>query len=327
MKVAVTGATGHIGNVLCRMLIEQGFEVRALFRDDSTSLQLLNLTLIKGDVLDFTSLLELVDECDIVINCAAIISIHGDPTGIVFKTNTEGPKNVANAAIKMGVKKILHLSSTHAVFEQPLDEPFDEKRPYKIASNYAYDYSKAIGEQIILDILASGKIEGCIVRPSSVLGVYDFRPSEIGKALLDFYHQKIPLLPPGGYNFIDVRDVCKSIIMAIEKGRSQEIYLLSGNYYTMKTFAQVIQDASGIKTPKKVMPFWFMQFLLPFVKLYGKMRGAAPIFTIEAIHALKYGHPAMNNTKAKQELNHTCRPLIETIRDFYDWQKAKNTIV
>jgi dihydroflavonol-4-reductase len=324
MKIAVTGATGHIGNVLCRILVEQGFEVRALYRSDSTAISDLNLTLIQGDVLNYKSLLELVDGCDVVINCAAIISIHGDPKGIVYKTNTEGPRNIVMAAIEKGVKKILHLSSTHAVYEQPLNEPFNESRPYKTARDYTYDYSKAIGEQLVLEKINEGKIEGCVLRPSSVLGIFDFRPSEIGKALLDFYRQKIPMLPPGGYNFIDVRDVAQTIISAISKGRNNEIYLLSGQYYSMKEFAKIVHEASGKKTPKIVMPFWFICALLPFVKVYGKIKGAAPIFTIEAIHALKFGHPKMDNSKAKSELNHTCRPLKETIADFYTWQKIEN---
>ncbi len=326
MKIAVTGATGHIGNVLCRMLVAQGFEVRALYRSDSTSIGHLNLTLIQGDVLNYKSLLELAEGCDVVINCAAIISIHGDPTGIVYKTNTKGPRNIVKAAIEKGVKKILHLSSTHAVYEHPLNEAFNESRPYKKATDYAYDYSKAIGEQIVLEKINEGKIEGCVLRPSSVLGVFDYRPSEIGKALLDFYRQKIPMLPPGGYNFIDVRDIAQSVINAISKGRNKEIYLLSGQYYSMKEFAKIVHEASGKKTPKVVMPFWFVRGLLPFVKVYGKIKGAAPIFTIEAIHALKYGHPKMDNSKAKSELNHNCRPLKETIADFYAWKGTQNIL-
>lgn len=326
MKIAVTGATGHIGNVLCRLLVEQGFEVRALYRSDSKSIGHLNLTLIQGDVLNYKSLLELVDGCEVVVNCAAIISIHGDPTGIVYRTNTEGPRNIVNAAIEKGVKKILHLSSAHAVYEHPLNEAFNESRPYKKATDYPYDYSKAMGEQIVLEKIDEGKIEGCVLRPSSVLGVFDYRPSEIGKALLDFYRQKIPMLPPGGYNFIDVRDVAQTIINAISKGRNKEIYLLSGQYYSMKEFAKIVYEASGKKTPKIVIPFWFMRVLLPFIKVYGKLKGAAPIFTIEAIHALKYGHPKMDNSKAKSELNHSCRSLKETIADFYAWQRTQNTI-
>lgn len=326
MQIGITGASGHVGNVLCRLLIEQGHSVNALYFSDKTALEGLNVNLFQGSVLEPTSLLPFVEGCDIVINSAAIISIHGDPTGIVFKTNTEGPKNILEASIKTGVKKIIHLSSTHAVLEKPLDQPFNESRSYKTSQHFAYDYSKATGEQIMLEAFRSNKIEGCVVRPSSVIGLFDYKPSEIGKALLDFYNRKIPMLPPGGYNFIDVRDISQSIINSIEKGRNGEIYLLSGDYYTLKDFAAVVTQASGIKTPKTVMPFWFLKGILPFVKMYGKLKKAAPIFTIEAITALKLGHPNMVNEKAKKELNHTCRPLKETISDFYEWQKKRGVI-
>jgi dihydroflavonol-4-reductase len=326
MQIGITGASGHVGNVLCRLLLKQGHSVNALYYKDDNALQGLNVTLFHGNVLEPETLEPFVANCDVVINSAAIISIHGDPTGIVFKTNTEGPKNVLAACIKAGVKKIIHLSSTHAVLEEPLDLPFEETRPYKTAKHFAYDYSKATGEQIMLEAFRSNKIEGCVVRPSSVIGLFDYKPSEIGKALIDFYNRKIPMLPTGGYNFIDVRDISQSIINSIEKGRNGEIYLLSGDYYTLKDFAGMVTKASGIKTPKKVMPFWFLKGILPFVKFYGKIKKAAPIFTIEAITALKLGHPNMVSDKAKKELDHVCRPLEETIRDFYVWQKERGTI-
>tara|TARA_B110000037_G_scaffold223169_1_gene303203 strand:+ start:14343 stop:15326 length:984 start_codon:yes stop_codon:yes gene_type:complete len=326
MQIGITGASGHVGNVLCRLLLEQGHTVNALYHSDDTALQNLNVNLFQGSVLESDSLIPFISGCDVVINSAAIISIHGDPAGIVFKTNTEGPTNILAASINAGVKKIIHLSSTHAVLEEPLYQPFEENRPYKTANNFAYDYSKATGEQIMLEAFRKNKIEGCVVRPSSVIGLFDYKPSEIGKALIDFYNRKIPMLPPGGYNFIDVRDISQSIINSIEKGRNGEVYLLSGDYYTLKEFAGIVTKASGVKTPQKVMPFWFLKGILPFVKLYGKLKKAAPIFTIEAITALKLGHPNMIHEKAKTELNHTCRPLEETIRDFYDWKKKRGII-
>lgn len=326
MLIGVTGASGHVGNVVCRQLIEKGHQVRALYYSDKTALENLNLELFKGNVLEPSDMEGFVKNCDVIINSAAIISIHGDPTGIVFKTNTEGPRNIINASIKAGVKKIIHLSSTHAVMENPLDQPFDETRPYKTAANFAYDYSKATGEQIMLEAFRNGKIEGCVVRPSSVVGLHDYKPSEIGKALIDFYNRKIPMLPPGGYNFIDVRDISRSIVNTIEQGRNGEIYLLSGKYYSLKEFAGVVTKVSGIKTPKTVMPFWLMRALLPFVKVYGKLTKAAPVFTIEAITALKLGHPNMDSSKAAKELDHYYRPLSETIADFYEWQKNKGVL-
>jgi dihydroflavonol-4-reductase len=326
MKIGVTGASGHVGNVVCRLLINQGYEVRTLCRKDSRAIEGLDIIRIQGDVLNPESLEKFVAGCDVIINAAAIISIHGDPTGIVFKTNTEGPKNILAAALKMGVKKIIHISSTHAVQEEPLNTPFDETRSYKMVGDFAYDYSKATGEQIMLAAFKAGQIEGCILRPSSVIGLFDYKPSEIGKALIDFYNKKIPLLPQGGYNFIDIRDIAQTIVNAVEKGRNAEIYLLSGAYYSMKSFAQIVQNVSGVKTPKRIMPFWFLKSLLPFVRAYGKLKGAAPIFSIEAITALKMGHTNMINAKAVTELDHTCRPLTETIADFYDWQKEKGQL-
>ncbi len=326
MLVGVTGASGHLGNVVCRTLIDRGFQVRVLHRKDIRSFEDLNVERVVGDVLDLEAVDKFVQGCDYVIHSAAIISIHGDPTGIVFKTNTEGPKNIAEACIKHKVKRLIHVSSTHAVMELPFETPFDETRPYKQKGSFAYDFSKSTGEQLMLNYFREGKIDGFVVRPSSVIGPFDYRPSEIGKALLDFYNRKIPVLPPGGYNFIDVRDISATIVNALEKGKCGEIYLLSGEYYSMKKFANVVHETSGKKVPKMVMPFWFLKMLLPFVKLYGKMKKANPVFTIEAITALKLGHPNMVNEKAKKELGHVCRPLKETIADFYKWNKERKVI-
>lgn len=326
MLVGVTGASGHLGNVVCRKLLEKGYQVRVLCRKDTRPFDDLNVEKFQGDVLDKNAVDAFVNGCDYVIHSAAIISIHGDPTGIVFKTNTEGPQNVAEACLKHRVKRMIHVSSTHAVMELPFETPFDETRPYKQKGSFAYDFSKSTGEQLMLDYFRIKGLDGFVVRPSSVIGPFDFRPSEIGKALLDFYNQKIPMLPPGGYNFIDVRDISETIANSLDKGRRGEIYLLSGVYYSMKNFAQVVHQASGKKVPKMVMPFWFLKMLLPFVKLYGKMKKANPVFTIEAITALKLGHPNMVNEKAKKELGHVCRPLAETITDFYKWNKERKII-
>jgi dihydroflavonol-4-reductase len=326
MKIGVTGAAGHVGNMVCRILIKDGHQVRALVHNGSDALDGLDLEVMQGDVLNKEDVKRFVQGCDVIVHSAAIISIHGDPTGIVFKTNTEGPRNILEASIEAGVKRILHLSSTHAVQELPMDEPFDETRPYKRKDQFAYDYSKATGEQIMLEAFKSGRIDGCVLRPASVVGIHDYKPSKIGTALIDFYNRKIPMLPQGGYNFIDVRDVSQTIVNAIDKGRTGEIYLMSGKYYNMKDLASEVTKACGVKTPKMVMPFWFLKLILPFVILWGKIRKAHPVFTIEAITALKLGHPNMVNKKAADELGHQVRPLSETLKDFYDWQIERGVL-
>lgn len=321
MTIGITGASGHIGNVVCRKLLSAGHTVKAMYHKDSSSLKGLDVKQVVGDILNKEAVMKLTEGCDVVIHAAAIISIDGDPDGMVFKTNTEGPKMVLEACLNMGVKKLLHISSVHAVTELPHDQPYDETRPYKTAQDSAYDFSKSTGEQIVLNGSRGSALEVVVLRPSCVIGPYDFKPSKMGAALMDFKHRKIPFLPEGGYDLADIRDVADSIISAIEKGRNGEAYLLSGNYYSMRTLSHIIQQTTGIPTPKMVIPYKWLVALLPLVMLVSRIRKSAPSYTRESLEALKNGHPRMNNRKAQKELGHQTRPLAETLRDFYEWQK------
>ncbi len=318
--IAVTGASGHVGNVVCRKLLEQGHQVRALYQSDSSSLEGLPLALVQGSVLQKADLQRLLEGCELVVHCAAIISINGDPDGAVWQTNALAPKNVLEVARECGLSKMLHISSVHAVAEIPLDQPYDETRSYKNESSFAYDYSKAWGEKSLLDAAEGGQLELVILRPSSVVGPFDFKPSKMGKALLDFYHGKIPVLPPGGYDFVDVRDVADSVLAAMEKGGKGEIYLLSGRYYSMRQLAALVQKVTGKKTPRWQLPFFLLKLGLPLIALYSKISGAAPLYTIESITALKHGHPNMDHSKAAAQLGHRVRDFESTLRDYYAWQ-------
>jgi dihydroflavonol-4-reductase len=210
--------------------------------------------------------------------------------------------------------------------EHPFDSQFDETRAHKQQGSYAYDYSKACGEQLIFESTKDSETEAVVVRPSLIVGPYDFKPSEMGKALIDFYHGKIPALTAGGYNYIDVRDVANSVVAAIEKGRNGEIYHLTGNYYTVKNLAETVKKVTGKKVPETVLPFWILKMSLPFIRIQSKMTGAAPVFTMEALDALKYGHTNMVSTKAQNELGHSFRPLEESVADYYEWMKTRKVI-
>lgn len=325
-QIAVTGASGHIGNVVCKKLIEAGYRVKAMYHYDNEALLDHDLEMVQGNILNKKDLEVLIEGCEIVINCAAIISIHGDPDGTVFKTNTEGPKNVLEVSLAKGVKRIIHLSSVHAVTELPHSKPYDETRPYKTTEDFTYDYSKAQGEQVFLKEKDNPTLDVVIVRPSCVIGPFDFKPSKMGSALIDFYKQKIPFLPAGGYDLADVRDVAESIVTAITKGRNGEVYLLSGKYYSLKALAQEIKVVTGKRVPTVVLPYWLLKFLVPFVSLYFRLTKTSPSFTKESIDALKNGHPNMDCSKAQRELGHNIRPLEETLKDFYSWQSENGVI-
>jgi len=325
-KVAVTGANGHLGNVVCRKLLELDYQVRAMIHSDRKSLQDLEVEIVEGDILKLNDVINLLQGCEVVIHCAGIISIHGDPDGRVFRTNTEGPRNVVQAAKQAGVKRIIHISSVHAVQEIPHHLPFNESRPYKTVKDPVYDFSKATGEQIFKDGCVNSNSELIILRPSSIVGPYDFKPSLLGAALLDFYKQKIPFLPQGGYDFVDVRDVAQAAINAIHLGRNGEVYNLSGTYYTFKKFARVIQKVTGKKVPQRVIPYKWLKASLPLLTLYARITKTLPSITRESIDAVYIGHPQMEHAKAKKELHFSCRALEETLHDFYSWQKERGKI-
>ena len=330
----MTGASGHLGNVVCRKLLEQDYLVRAMVHTDRRSLQGLDagnersrtMELVEGDILNLNDVNNLLKGCEAVIHCAGIISIHGDPDGRVLKTNTEGPHHVVEAAKNAGVKRIIHVSSVHAVREIPHHLPFNESRPYKTAQDPVYDFSKASGEQIFLKGCADSNTELIILRPSSIVGPFDFKPSLLGAALLDFYHQKIPFLPQGGYDFVDVRDVAQAAVNAIHLGKHGEVYNLSGTYYTFKKFARVIQKVTGKKVPQRVIPYKLLRAILPLVSLYARWTKTLPAITRESIDAVYLGHPQMDHAKAKKDLHFSCRALEESLHDYYSWQKEQGKI-
>ncbi|MCB0481279.1 MAG: NAD-dependent epimerase/dehydratase family protein [Flavobacteriales bacterium] len=320
-KIAVTGASGHIGNVVCRELIKRGHEVRAQYHSDARALEGLSLELFQGTVLNKDDLAILLEGCDFVIHCAAIISINGDKSGIVFKTNTEGPANVLSVAIEKGLKKMVHVSSVHAVEDLPHHTPYDELRPYKKQGAFAYDFSKATGEQLVLNNSKNKDIEVVVVRPSCVVGPYDFKPSKMGGALYDFSRQKLPIVPHGGYDIVDVREVANSACNAIANGKNGEVYLLAGRYHSFKELVKIIHNIQGVSRPILVTPVWVLYLALPFAWLYSQIMGNDAVVTMESITAIRDGHPQMNHAKAKVELGHSPRPISETLSDLFEWIK------
>lgn len=326
MIVSVTGGSGHLGNVICRQLLEDGHSVKVLVREDTRALHGLEIERIQGDLLDTNTLTKLMEGADALIHCAAKISIDGDPDGSVKRINVEGVRAAMKAAKNAGLKKVIHISSTHSVEEYPHDETMTEDRTRKSEKAAAYDLSKAAGELVVLEEIEGEDLTACILRPSSIVGPFDFKPSKFGTALVDFRNRKVPMLPAGGYNFVDVRDVAAATVKALEKGENGEVYFLTGKYYSLRDIAQTVQTVTGVKTPRTVLPYWFLRAVLPFVRGYARLRKAAPVFTKESIKVLKDGHPNIDNSKAKETLHLTNRSLETSIRDFYAWYDEHRAI-
>ena len=325
MNIAVTGANGHVGINLCLALQEKGHFVRALCHKNDFGLKHLKVESFKGDLLNKDSIRSFLVGIDVVIHLAAKISIKGDPDGSVQKINIEGTRNILELARQYGIKRFIHFSSIHAFQQVPLNEVLDETYPIVDSGAFAYDRSKAEGERLVLAAAKDG-FNAIVLCPTAIIGPVDYEPSLTGKAMLELYNHQIPALVPGGYNWVDVRDVINGCIAAIEMGKIGEKYLLSGQWRSLKDVAALITKCTGIKTTSLILPFWIAQLGLPFITLFSKITGGEPLYTKESLHIIKNGSRNISNVKARDELGYNPRNLEETIKDLFNWFRENGSI-
>jgi dihydroflavonol-4-reductase len=320
LTVAVTGSTGHVASAVIPLLTGAGHRVRALIRQPDPGLDSAGLETVTGNLSDPESLDRLVTGCGVVIHCAAVISLKSDRDPAIFETNVEGTRRLFDAAVRAGVRRFIHVSSIHAYDQLSADGVLDENHPYCGPKAPRYDRSKRDAQQFVLGQPA-GPMEVLVVNPTAVIGPYDRKPSFIGKAVMDIYNRKFPMLISGGFDFVDVRDVAAGIVNAIHRGRGGEAYLLSGHWHSLGEVERMIAGIRGGGRRLPVLPAWTGFAGLPFVTLAARLSGQEPVITREAMLALKQGHQNISSRKAIEELGYNSRQLEETVRDTIDWFK------
>lgn len=324
MKVALTGAAGHLGSALLQELCKRNIPVKALIRgNDISACAGLDVEIIKGDLLTPGVLEKLMKDCDHVIHSAALISINGDRNGLVQLTNVEGTRSVIEKAMNAGIKRCIHISSIHAFQQKPSMEILDEYREYVGKDAFAYDRSKLAGQQIALDANKKG-MEVLVVNPTSIIGPYDHKPSLMGQVIIDMYTGKLPFILNGGFDFCDCRDVACAIVNGLTIGRPGEAYLLGGKWYSIKQLSEILSKVSGKKFKPMSLPAFLANMGLPFVKILATLQKKEPLYTNEALEALFNGNRYISSAKAVHELNYAIRPLDETLSDTLQWFKNKN---
>ncbi|MBK9753714.1 MAG: SDR family oxidoreductase [Nannocystis sp.] len=326
MRVVVTGATGHVGSNLVRALLRRGDEVRVMVRGQQRSLEGLEVERVTGDVRDADSLRAAFAGAEIVYHLAAVISITGDPSGMVRAVNVDGTRRVAEAALAAGVRRLVHCSSVHAfdLYQagRADGEAIDETwaRVPDAASHFAYDRSKAAGERALREVVARG-LDAVIVHPSGIVGPYDFGPSRMGRVLLGLYHRRLPSLVDGGFDFVDVRDVVAALMAAEEQGRTGESYLATGHFLGVPELARMAEQITGVRPPRLNAPIWLCRVGVPFAAAYGRVRRQEPLYTHESLAVLET-KGRFSWAKAQRELGYSPRAMTETLRDTYAWFDA-----
>lgn len=318
--ISITGATGHIGNVLVRRLLDRGEKVRALILpdEDCTSLDDLKLERIEGDVLDLPSLRRAFQGARIVYHLAGIISIMPGKNMAIKRVNVQGTRNVIRAAHEVGAHRLVYTSSIHALFRSPHGTTIDENTPFDPEHAIsAYDQSKAEASLLVMDAACLG-MNTVIVCPTGVIGPYDFRGSEMGQLILDSMQSKPQLCVDGAYDFVDVRDVAEGMILASEKGRKGESYILSGERLDVEKLMTMVQKVTGKQNRLIKIPMGLARIAALFAPLYYRLSKSKPRFTPYAL-ATVISNSNISNAKAQRELGYTPRPLSESIADTVSW--------
>ena len=318
--ILVTGATGHIGNVLIRKLLEQGEKVRALVwrGEDTTPIKDLDVEQVEGDVLDPASLEPAMRGVETVYHLAGIISIMPGRNPLVWKVNVEGTRNVLEAARRARVRRLVYTSSIHAIARAPhgvtMDESlgFDQNNPYG-----EYDRSKAAASLKVQKAATEG-LDAVIVCPTGVIGPYDFRGSEMGEVIRSASEARTMFYVEGAYDFVDVRDVADGMIAAHAYGRRGESYILSGQKLSVRYLLETVREVTGKAFASFKMPFSLAEFAAKFTPYYYRWSKAKPRFTPYSLEVLQ-SNSNISHAKAARELGYQSRPAIETIADTVRW--------
>jgi dihydroflavonol-4-reductase len=320
--ILVTGATGHIGNVLVRELLGQAEKVRALVvpNDDLTCIKGLDVEIVEGDVLDLESVSRACKGVTDVFHLAAIITIMPGKNERVQRVNVDGTKNVLKAAYEAGVRRFIYTSTIHALKRVPdgiIDEsvPFDPDNPVG-----TYDRSKAQATLAVLDAVKRG-LDAVVACPTGVIGPCDYRVSSMTQSILSCARGETQTYIEGAaYDFVDVRDVVAGLLVAWKKGRTGESYILSGARIPSHEMHQMIQKITSLPFKENILPQAQARVIASLMAFSYRFSRATPRFTPYALEVL-ISNSNFSHAKATRELGYQPRPPEQSFADTISWHK------
>lgn len=326
-KYILTGAGGHLGMAILKELCKKDVVVYALlYRGDVPVVFHRNIKYFHGDVCDRSSLIPLFADNHsfrrvVVIHTAALISIAYNKNAQVHDVNVGGTSNVVGLCETYPVSRLVHVSSVHAIPELPNGQMMTEPAsfsPDSVVGGYAK--TKAEGARVVLDAVQRG-LDAVLVFPSGIIGPYDVGRNHLVQVAVEYIKGLLPACVKGGYDMVDVRDVAAGCILAAERGRKGESYILSGQYVSIHEFLSIAGSFCG-KKPVPALPRFLVKLGLPFVWLHSKVWKRRPLYTRYSLYALA-SNGLFSNKKASEELGYKPRAIKKTIEDMVSWLKQR----
>jgi dihydroflavonol-4-reductase len=321
MPIFVTGGTGFLGVNLVRHLVSQGHRIRMLVRGQPNRLGLESdlIEFAGGDVTDGQSVLNAMRGCDQAYHLAAWVQITPWGMASARRINVEGTRNVCAAALRLGVRRLVHTSSIATIAAGTLERPADETTPWNLKGlDIPYYITKRESEQVVLDFVCQG-LDAVIVNPSYLVGPWDVRLGG-GRMVLQVATRRVHVVSThGGVNFVDVREAAAGHVLAMERGRTGERYFLGGENLSYRAFFSQVAATAGVPAPRLALPYGV---LYPFAVAGTVLERWMPTqfrdFNLSILRSGFLEHYATSR-KACTELGYNEVKVERAIRDALDW--------
>ena len=327
MKALVTGATGFVGAAVARLLCERGWQVRALVRaaSDPRNLQALPLELATGDLTDPPSLARAVAGCEALFHVAADYRLGVADPGPLYRSNIEGTRNVLDAARRAGVMRIVYTSSVATVGIPADGSPGTEDTPVALGDMVGhYKRSKFLAEELVRELVQAGA-PVVIVNPSTPIGPGDVKPTPTGQMVVDAAAGRTPAYVDTGLNVVHVDDVAAGHLLAFERGRIGERYILGGENMTLREILVQICRLADRSPPRIRLPH---SALLPVAyasEALARLTGGRTRVTVEAVR-LARKHMYFSSARAASELGYRWRPPARAFADALLWFRQQGMV-
>jgi len=325
MTTLLTGASGFVGSAVLRQLLHAGTEVRVLVRPSSSlsNLEGLPVEVVTGDLRDETSLQKTIKGCKALYHVAADYRLWTPHPQELYEANVNGSRNLMHAAMDNQVDRIVYTSSVATLGLHKDGTPATEDTPSTIDDMVGhYKRSKFLAEVAVQQLIDHDGLPAVIVNPSTPVGPRDLRPTPTGRMVLDAQCGRMPAFVDTGLNIAHVDDVARGHLLAYEKGRTGQRYILGGQDMMLREILAAIADLTGQKAPNIRLP---LNLIFPVAwasEAWARLtHGSEPKVTADG---LRMARKLMffSSEKAQKELGYEPRPAVEALKDAIEWFQA-----
>jgi dihydroflavonol-4-reductase len=322
MKAFLTGASGFVGGHILRELEGGGAAVRCLVRrtseranfDGSSAEQ------VEGDLRDAPSVARAMHGCDTVFHCAGDYRLFARRPAELYESNVEGTANVLQAAADLGVGRVVYTSTVGTLGPMADDSVADETNQPALADMVGHYKRSKFLAKLEAKAWAERGLPVVIVHPSAPVGEGDHKPTATGKIVLDFLNRRMPAYVETGLNLVDVRDVARGHLLAAERGRLGEEYILGGCNLSLEQILGMLAELSGLPAPRIRLPHWLPLGVAALDTGLARILPREPWLALEALQLARH-MMFFDNAKARRELGFDPGPVEPALARAVDWYR------